>query len=61
MKTEQEWKKAKEWLDEVRQAYFDVGAAGLFGLRLSIDPLLVRYERGERTDELYDEIMELEL
>lgn len=59
--TEQEWKDAKEWLDEVRQAFFEVGAAGLFGLWISIDPLLVRYERGERSQELYDEIMELEL
>ena len=55
------WEEAKERLDEVRQAYFEIGSAGLFGLRLNIDPLLVRYDRGERTQALYDDIMELKL
>lgn len=61
MKTKEQWNEAKSWLDEVRQAYVDVGAAGLFGLRISIDPLLIRYERGERTEDLFEEIMELKL
>jgi len=61
MKTNEEWEEAKAWLDEVRQAYFEVGSAGLLGLQISINPLLVRYERGERTDELYEEMMGLKL
>jgi len=55
-----DWVKAEKWLKEVRQMYTDIGASGLLGLQFSINPLLVRFEKGERTQKLYDEIMSLE-
>jgi len=61
MKTDQEWEEAKDYLDECREIYTSIGVAGMFALRRIIDPLLIRYERGERTEELYDEIMGVKL
>lgn len=57
--TELDWKRAEEYLKEVRRQYCEIGMAGIPGLRISIDPLLVRFERGERTQELHSEIMGL--
>jgi hypothetical protein len=54
------WEDAKKYLDHIRIRYTEIGAAGLLGLYVAIDPLLVRYEKGERTQELYDAIMSLE-
>lgn len=57
MKTDAEWDKAYAYLQETRMNYTEIGEVGLFALTLFINPLLVRYSKGERTDELYDEIM----
>lgn len=54
------WEKAKEHLQETRQRYAEIGASGIPALTLTLNPLLIRYEKGERTRELYDEIMESE-
>ena len=56
-----DWEEAKKHLDEVRQAYTETGAAGLLGLHYTINPLLIRYENEERTQDLYTSIMELKL
>ena len=53
------WKEAEEWLYEIREAYIETGFAGSFALTLTINPLVKRFEDGERTQELFDEIMEL--
>lgn len=58
--TEEQWKAAQAHLQEVRRQYVEIGAAGVPGLTLVLNPLLVRYERGERTQELYDEVMATE-
>jgi len=59
-----DWKKAKDHFDVVRKQYEDLeGVPGVdttMALRLSFDPLAVRYNRGERTQELYDEMMSSE-
>ena len=60
MKTIKEWDEAKKYLDKIRIMYTEIGVSGLLGLQLSINPLLVRYEKDERSDELYDSIMSLE-
>jgi hypothetical protein len=60
MKTEQEWAEAKSHIDEIRRLYFSIGVAGIPALRMVIDPLLIRFENGERTDDLFDDIMKLE-
>jgi hypothetical protein len=54
------WEEAKNHLNEIRLEYTEIGSSGLLALFLSIDPLLRRYEKGERTQELYDSIMALE-
>lgn len=57
---ELDWTKAENWLKEIRQIYTDIGVSGLLGLQFSINPLLIRFEKGERTQKLFDEIMSLE-
>ena len=54
-----DWVATKNYLDEVRQNYTSIGTAGMFALQISINPLLVRYEKGERSKELHDEILSL--
>lgn len=55
-----DWEKAIKHLQDVRYWYTAIGAAGIFGLTFVLNPLLVRYEKGERTQELYDSIMNTE-
>ena len=57
---DENWIHAKEHLDEVAQAYLDIGVAGQFALSLTIFPLRARFAKGERTEELHDAIMALE-
>lgn len=54
-----DWEVAKEHLYEMKKAYEEIGFAGAFGLSLTINPLVNRYENGERTKELHEEIMEV--
>lgn len=54
------WDKAESRLYYSKQAYEKV-PTGLFALAVKIFPLVQRYESGERTEELYNEIMDLEL
>lgn len=58
--TDDEWKKAIEYLNMLILEYTAIGPAGMFGLAGVLSPLKVRYEKGERTKELYDEIMACE-
>lgn len=55
-----DWTKAEAYLREKRQQYAAIGTAGIPAMWMFLDPLSARLERGERTDELYDEIMRLE-
>lgn len=56
-----DWPKAKAYLDEVQKRYEELpGGVGRLGLYGTIMPLQGRYEHGERTKWLYDEIMEVE-
>jgi len=50
------WEKAKNYLYEIKREYENIGFAGVFGLSVTINPLVKRFEDGERTQELYDEI-----
>lgn len=52
-----DWDKAQKYLKTMRHAYTDIGAAGTFGLTMVLNPLQIRFEKGERTQKLYDEIM----
>jgi hypothetical protein len=55
-----DWKKAALWLKEIEQMYTEIGSSGYFALTLIIRPLRDRFNKGERTQELYDETMELQ-
>lgn len=52
-----DWDKAEEHIRELKEAYEEIGALGQFGLYF-INELIDRLDKGERTQELYDEIME---
>ncbi len=54
------WINAKKHLDYIVQSYIDIGASGQLALVVTIFPLRTRFAKGERTDELHDEIMVLE-
>lgn len=58
-----DWEKAKAHFDEVRKQYQDLeGKPGVntsMALRFTFDPLARRFNSGERTQELYDEMMEV--
>ena len=55
-----DWEKAEKHLKEIRGMYTDIGGAGMLALSMTINPLLVRFEKGERTEELHNSIMALE-
>ena len=61
--TEIDWPKAKEHFDDIRKQYQDLeGMPGVntsLDLRVTFDPLAVRYNSGERTKELYEAMMEV--
>lgn len=53
------WKEAETHLYEMETAYKEIGDVGVFGLTLTINPLIKKFENGERTQQLYDEIMNI--
>lgn len=55
-----DWSKAEDYLNLLIAEYANLGFAGYFGLNLTLLPLKRRFDGGERTDELYKEIMECE-
>ena len=63
-KLDPDWERAKEHFDKVRQRYMDLeGTPGInttIALRTVFDPLAKRYNSGERTGELFTEMMNVE-
>ncbi|NMB10547.1 MAG: hypothetical protein GX982_07645 [Tissierellia bacterium] len=55
------WDEADKYLAECERAYLEIGSAGYLGFMVVIKPLRDRFNDGERTQELYDEIFELTL
>lgn len=55
------WEIAEEHLKEAEEAYTKIGSAGYLALVCVIRPLRDRFNSGERTKELYDSIMGIEL
>ena len=59
-----DWNKAKKHFDSIRQVYLDLeGVSNVnttFALRVGFDPVAKRYNSGERTKELYDEMLSVE-
>ncbi len=56
-----DWEKAEEHLATCEKAYAEIGSAGYFALTAVIRPLRDRFNQGERTQELHDEIMDVSL
>jgi hypothetical protein len=56
-----DWERAKTHFDMVRQIYMDMegmpGVNTTMALRITFDPLAKRFNQGERTAELYAEMM----
>lgn len=56
-----DWQKAEDHLRFFMAEYAALpGGVGQFGLQLTLVPLFNRYQSGERTEELYNEMMEVE-
>ena len=58
--SDEDWKEAKETLDRWIVEYATIGPAGSFALYGVLNPLNERYVLGERTQELYDAIMDIQ-
>ena len=54
------WQKAEDHLKDIRKRYTEIGVSGLPALYITLNPLLIRFENDERTEELHDAIMKLE-
>lgn len=51
------WEEAENYLNSLIAEYALIGLSGKLGLELTLLPLKRRIKSGERTDELYTEIM----
>ncbi|OPY64105.1 MAG: hypothetical protein A4E56_00159 [Pelotomaculum sp. PtaU1.Bin065] len=56
-----DWEKAEEYLKTCEVVYTEIGSMGYFALTFVIRPLRDRFNGGERTVELWDEIMAIAL
>jgi hypothetical protein len=56
-----DWEIAEEHLKEAEEAYTEIGSVGYFALTYIIRPLRDRFNSGERTEELYNLIMDISL
>jgi len=55
-----DWKRTVSYLEAIEKGYTDIGSNGRLALIISVNPLRDRYNNGERTQELHDDIMALE-
>ena len=56
-----DWQKAEEHLEACEQAYGRNGTGTTFAMVAVVSPCRRRLERGERTQDLYREIMSIKL
>jgi hypothetical protein len=61
MKKEMDWSEAENHLKLCEEAYAETGSAGRFAMTFVIAPCRDRFNKGERTRELYDEIFDISL
>lgn len=54
-----DWQKAEEHLELCEKIYAATGSSGYIALFVVIRPLRDRFNKGERSHELYDEIMSI--
>lgn len=62
--SDDDWAEAKKNFDGVRQQYQEMegmpGVNTTLALRITFDPLAVRYNNGERSEDLYHAMMAVE-
>lgn len=58
--TPQDWEQAENYLNSLIAAYAAIGWAGQFGLQMFLLPLKKRLDAGERSANLYADIMKCE-
>lgn len=56
-----DWGRAENYLKECESAYMEAGKAGMVAICFVIGPTRDRFNRGERTPELYNDIFEIAL
>lgn len=56
-----DWDCAREHIEACESAYASIGSAGYYCLTAVIRPMRDRLNKGERTQELFDDIMGIEL
>lgn len=56
-----DWVAVEERLEACEKAYAETGSAGLFAMAFAITPCRDRFNKGERTEELRDAIMDISL
>lgn len=61
MSEELDWEKAEDYLKECEEAYAEIGTAGMFAVTYVIAPTRDRFNKGERTEALYDDIFGIAL
>lgn len=54
----EQWKEAIDHLNRLIKVYFDMGEIGKIRLDLALIPLRDRLNSGERTEDLYEDIMD---
>lgn len=55
-----DWTKAEERIRMYQKMYEGIGPSGVLGLVVTINPLVERFEKGERTEDLYKAINAVE-
>ena len=55
-----DWEKAEDHVRYIKQCYEEIGVSGRPVLVTVLIPLLSRFDAGERSQELYDEMVEVE-
>ena len=53
-----DWERAENHLNMLIAEYSAIGGTGQIGLQITLLPLKRRFDAGERTDKLYEEIMQ---
>jgi hypothetical protein len=56
-----DWERGENYLILCEKVYTEIGVVGQFCLNYVLKPLRERYDQGERSQELYNEIMEVAL
>lgn len=55
-----DWAHAEEYLKEMKKAYEEAGPSGSLALNLFLKPIYARFEIGERTEDLYNDILSIQ-